>query len=154
MFSSNKDIAFAPDVLFHEKKRETTLKSPHSLVSPVAFSSIPFQSFLSHHPTQGKAPRQSVLVVVPAGEPCPFPLELCKMTGTARPGPLGRRKGKERKQGGTQKNLQMDRSPPEIQVPITLLDLIYIISSAIYGLSDLGPLSLMCFQGNAIYESS
>ena len=86
-----------------------------------------------------------------------FPLELCKMTGTARPGPLGRRKGKERKQRGTQKNLQMDNLyylPPEIQVPITVLYLIYIISTAISILSDFEPLSLMCFQGNAIYKSS
>lgn len=34
-----------------------------------------------------------------------FPLKLCKMTGTARPGPLGRGQEKERKQEGTKKNL-------------------------------------------------
>lgn len=36
-FSSNKDISFAPDVHFHEKKREKTLKYWHRLVFPFHF---------------------------------------------------------------------------------------------------------------------
>lgn len=70
MFSSNKGISFASDALFHEEKIKNTLKSPHRLVSPGA--SIPFQSSsLLHHPTQVKAPRQSVLDVVLPGDPHP-----------------------------------------------------------------------------------
>lgn len=46
MFSSNKDISFAPDVHSREKKGENTLKSWHRLVFPVTSPSISFWSYL------------------------------------------------------------------------------------------------------------
>lgn len=75
------------------------------------------------------------------------------MKGTARPRPLGRRKGTGRNLRETQEHLGMERSPPEMQIPITLLYLIYVMSTVISDLSDLGQLSLMCFQDNEIHES-
>lgn len=84
-------ISFSPDALFHENMRETTLKSPRKLVSPVTSSSIPFWSSLSFIPPRARLPA----------------------------------------------NLSWLWFDQESHVPI---------STAIYGLSDLGPLSLMAMQ--------
>lgn len=84
-------ISFSPDALFHENMRETALKSPRKLVSPITSSSIPLWSSLSFIPPRARLPA----------------------------------------------NLSWLWFDRESHVPI---------STAIYGLSDLGPLSLMAMQ--------